>query len=110
MARGSRPAWCSRARLGAGGPELAQRVADDPVLLAQVRGRIALTRARAPRPAGEAEADPFRQGLFEAVPDRAPGARVLRLLLSPDQLFEVRERADERGRSRDRKRVELLQA
>ena len=72
--------------------QLEQRCADDPVLLAQVRGRVALARARAPRPADVAQRDARGQRLLEAVPDRPPGAHVLRLLLRPDDLLQVRVR------------------
>src|ERR671930_6107 len=70
---------------------LAQRLADDAILLAQVRGRVALARARPPRPADVPKHDTHRQRLLEPVPDRAPGAHVLRLFLCPDELLEVRE-------------------
>ena len=71
-------------------------------------GRVALARARTPRPSQVAD----RSGagdVLEPVPDRPPRTHVLRLLLGPDDLGEQRIRGDERRRGLDRKRVELLQ-
>src|SRR5438067_1863203 len=73
----------------------AERLADDPVLLAQVRRRVALARAGAPRTADVAERRPLWKRLLEPVADRAPGAHVLRLLLRPDDLLERRVGAQE---------------
>src|SRR5436190_20362334 len=122
MARGS-PRACSRpSSAAAAAPEdLAQSFAQDAVLLAQVRGGVALARAGAPRPADEAERHALRRPFvsdravgdaserLEPVPDRAPRAHVLRLLLRPDELLEIRERLDQLGRGGDRERIELLQ-
>src|SRR5436853_6579762 len=87
----------------------AERLADDPVLLAQVRRRVALARARAPRAAGVAERRRLRQRLLEPVADRPPGAHVLRLLLRPDDLLERRVRPQQLAGRFDRERVELLE-
>src|SRR5262249_27797298 len=87
-----------------------KRRAHDPVLLAQVRGRVALARARPPRPADVEEGHPFGLRLLEPVPEGAPGAHVLRLLLGPHELAEVRIGPDPRSRLLDRERVELLDA
>src|SRR5439155_16933391 len=87
----------------------AERRANDAVLLAQVRRRIALARRRAPRAADVDERHLPRLRLLEPVPDGAPGAHVLRLLLRPDDLFESRVRAQQLGSRGDRERVELLE-
>src|SRR5207248_3774004 len=118
-------AWPQEPRLGSDpgrgaerhGPErrgrplpAAEGFPDDAVLLAAVRGRIALARARAPRTAGVAERNRLRKRLLEPVPDRPPGAHVLRLLLRPDDLLEARVRAEHLRRRLDRERIELLEA
>ena len=64
--------------------------AHDPVLLAQMRGRIALARARAPGAADVVQRHAVGLRLLEPVPDRPPRAHVLRLLLHPDDLAQVR--------------------
>ena len=74
-----------------------------------MRGGIALARAGAPRAADVAERHAVRDRLLEPVPDRAPGAHVLRLLLRPDEFLEMWERPHELGRRVDREWVELLQ-
>src|SRR3954453_13853414 len=103
------PALQRRQRAGASVREaLRERFAGDPVLLEQVRGRVALARAGPPRAADEAEADAFRQRVLEAVTDRAPRPHVLRLLLRPDDLLERGIAVRERGGGLDRERVELL--
>src|SRR5205823_8827587 len=72
--------------------------------------RVALARARAPRAAGVGEQDAeVLQRRLEAVANRPPGAHVLRLLLGPDDLTEVRVSGDELGIGLDRKRIELLE-
>src|SRR5207302_9027579 len=102
--RGHAEAWAARRlTLDAAPPSrlraslAPERFPDDPVLLAQVGGGIALARARAPRPAGVVERHRLGQGLLEPVADRAPGAHVLRLLLRPDDLLERRIRPQELG-------------
>src|SRR5579872_1845913 len=75
-----------------------------------MRRRIALARARAPRPPDVGQRHAFGLRLFEAVPDRAPRAHVLRLLLRPHDLAQVRVPAHERRGALDRERVELLEA
>ena len=77
-------------------PGDAERSAHDAILLALVRGRIALARRGAPRAADIR--DPRDRGagsgrVVEPVSDRAPGPHVLRLLLRPDDLLEPRQAA-----------------
>src|SRR2546426_145477 len=67
-----------------------QCFADNPVLFAQVCGRIALARARTPGAADVAERDALRQVLLQAVTERAPRPHVLGLLLRPDDLDQPR--------------------
>src|SRR5579862_2137102 len=88
------------------GPE---RGADDAVLLAQVRGRIPLARARAPRAADVEERDALRLRLLEPVANRPPCAHVLRLFLHPDELAEVRVAGEQRLRLLDREGIQLLE-
>jgi hypothetical protein len=73
-----------------------------------VRGRISLARARTPWAADVEERHAFGLRLLEPVADRPPGTHVLRLLLRPDDLAEVRVPAQERRRLLDRERIELL--
>src|SRR5205809_7898845 len=87
---------------------LGQCLADDPVLLAQVCGRIALAGARTPGAADVTERDALGQVLLQAVTDRAPRPHVLGFLLRPDDLDQPRVRGDERGLLLDRERIELL--
>src|SRR5262249_52460651 len=77
-------------------------------LLAQVRGRIALTRAGAPRTADVEERHAFRLRLLEPVSDRAPGSHVLRLFLRPHDFAQVRVSGQQRLRALGRERIELL--
>src|SRR5205085_1371323 len=100
-ARGRVPAQAAQLVLG-------QRLADDPVLLTQVRGRVALAGARAPGAADVAELDALGQVLLQPMADGAPRAHVLRLLLRPDDLGQSRIGGDERGLLLDRERIELL--
>src|SRR4051812_38071194 len=72
-----------------------------------MRRGIALGGARTPGAADVAHGDAARR-LLEAVADRAPRAHVLRLLLCPDDLLEVRVRVDQPVRRDDRERIELL--
>src|SRR5438046_1134435 len=53
---------------------LAERLADDPVLLTQVSGRVALAGACPPRPPDVAERHARRARLFQPVPNGAPRA------------------------------------
>src|SRR5438445_4674461 len=86
-----------------------ERLPHDAVLLAQMRRRIALARARAPGAPDVPENDALGLRLLEAVADRPPRTHVLRLLLRPHDLAEVRVAAEEPGRLLDRERVELLE-
>src|SRR5258708_3307768 len=79
----------------------------DPVLLEQVRGRVALGGTRLPRPADVAHRDPGRR-LLEPAADRPPGAHVLRLLLRPDDLIECWVRRDQLAGDLNWERVQLL--
>src|SRR5256714_11689486 len=85
-----------------------ERLADDPVLLAQVGGRVALARARPPGTADVAELHALGERLLEPVSARTPGPHVLRLLLCPDDLFQVRVRRDQLRGLADRERIQLL--
>src|SRR5262249_17823338 len=75
------------------------------VLLAEMRGRIALARARTPRPADVEQRHAFGLRLLQAVPERAPRAHVLRLLLGPHDLAHVRIAAHELGGLLDPERI-----
>src|SRR5688500_7935623 len=86
-----------------------QALAGDAVLLDQVRGRVPLARARAPRTPDVAKLDLGWQPLLEPVPDGAPGPHVLRLLLRPHDLGHVRIAGEELVVRRERERVELLE-
>src|SRR5919106_5959872 len=77
-----------------------------------MQGRIALALARTPRAADvlhSRDVGCARRRLFEAVPDRAPRAHVLRLLLRPDDLADLGIRSDELGDLLERERIELLE-
>ena len=74
-----------------------------------MRGRIALARACSPTPPDIAQR-PAGNGLLEPMPDRAPGAHVLRLLLRPDDFGEPRVGGDEARGLLGRERVELFDA
>ena len=74
-----------------------------------MRGRIALARARTPRAADEAQRHAVGLRLLEPVPDRTPRAHVLRLLLHPHDLGEIRIASRQLGRGLDGERVELLE-
>ena len=76
----------------------------DAVLLALVRRRVALARARLPRAADVAEpsAGARADRLLEAVADRPPGPHVLRLLLRPDDLAKPRVATRRAPRARRR--------
>src|SRR5438552_10253751 len=87
----------------------AERRANDAILLAQVRGGIALARARAPRPACVHELHGVRLRLFETVADGAERSHVLRLLLHPHELAQAGVPAQQVRRLFDRERIELLQ-
>ena len=80
------------------------------VLLAVVRGRVALARARAPGAARVAQPHARRQRVLEPVAHRAPGAHVLRLLLGPDDLRRGPRMSASSSASSARERVELLDA
>src|SRR5262249_57967617 len=84
----------------------AERGADNPVLLTQVRSRVALARTRPPRAAGVRERRP---GCFEAMADRPPRPHVLRLLLRPDEFPQVRVRRDDGSVLVHGERIELLE-
>src|SRR5688500_15309467 len=86
-----------------------QALAGDSVLLDEVRGRVPLARARAPRTPDIAKLDFGWQPLLQPVPDGAPGPHVLRLLLRPDALGHVRIAGEELVIRRERERVELLE-
>src|ERR671931_502902 len=87
-----------------------KRGADDAVLLAQVSRGIALAWTGAPRPAGIDERDlRIAQRRLEAMADRPPRAHVLRLLLRPRDLAQVRIRGHQPGVRVDRERIELLE-
>src|SRR6059058_1698590 len=107
------PRWRQRPLSSAAGAskyELqAERRANDAVLLAQVRGGIALARARAPRPACVHELHGVRLRLFETVADGAERSHVLRLLLHPHELAQAGVPAQQVRRLLDRERIELLQ-
>src|SRR4051794_1897809 len=72
-----------------------------------MRRRIALGGAGAPRTPDVADGNAVGR-LLQAMPDRAPGAHVLRLLLRPDDLVQVRVRGDQPMRCDRRERIELL--
>src|SRR6266699_1169623 len=103
------------ARLSRGWPRnelpggvLEKGLSSDPVLLVEVRRRVTLRRRGAPRTADVTKGDAARR-LLEAVADRPPRAHVLRLLLYPHDLVQVRIPANELGRGFDRGRVELVE-
>src|ERR1700720_467746 len=85
-----------------------ERRTDDSVLLAQMRGRIALARARAPRAADVEERHGLGLRFLEPMPKWPPRAHVLRLLLRPYDLAQIRIVAKKRSRVFDRERVQLL--
>src|SRR6186713_2814018 len=86
-----------------------QRFVNDAVLLDEVRGRVALAWAGAPRTAAVAQLDLGRQALLQPVPDRAPGAHVLRLLLRPHDFAEIRVAGEHGLCALGRERIELLE-
>src|SRR5439155_6173527 len=67
QARAARRLAAHAAATAASSLAAAERFPDDPVLLPQVRRRVALARARAPRAADVAERRRLRQGLLEPV-------------------------------------------
>src|SRR6266571_306373 len=89
---------------------LAEDGPSDPVLLDQVRGRISLRGRRAPRPADVPQRDAgLTQRLFEPVPNRAPCAHVLRLLLGPHDFSQGGIGSEEPCVLLDRERIEQLE-
>ena len=114
-ARRRRPARCQRSPgvltgYSETGIDEVQGGLDDPRLLGDVGGRIALARRRALGPADVAELQPLGQDLHEAREHVRAGAHVARLLLRPDDLLEVRVALDELEDLRLRERIEQLDA
>jgi hypothetical protein len=87
----------------------AERLAHDPLLLEHVRRRVALARARPPRPSYEAQGNTFGEGVLEAVANRAVRTHVQRLLLRPDELVDLRVRRNQLREGSLRERVQLLE-
>src|SRR3954468_3767908 len=85
-----------------------ERGPDDPGLLHGVRGRVALARRGALRPADVAELDVGRQDLQQARRHVRAGAHVARLLLHPHDLAQVRVALDLLEDLRLRERIEEL--
>lgn len=75
-----------------------------------MRGRVPLARACAPRPADVAQGDAYRNGVLEAVTDRAVRAHVQRLVLGPDELLDRRVRPNQLRERLLREGVQLFQA
>src|SRR4051794_22890083 len=71
--------------------------------------RVALTRRRPPGAADVREHDAVGLRLLEPMPDRPPRAHVLRLLLCPHDLTEIRVAAKDLRGLLDRERIELLE-
>ena len=101
----------ARRRLAPTRPRSAlERGEHDALLLGAVRGRVALAGAGALGAADVAELDALGHELGHAARHHLPGAHVLRLLLDPDDLLEVRIAGDQLGDLLARERVEQLDA
>src|SRR5215831_3157722 len=75
----------------------AQGCQNDPLLLEAMGRRVALGRGRARRAADVAEVDALGNQLGHPAEHHAPRAHVLRLLLDPEDLLQVRILGDEAG-------------
>src|SRR5207245_1041320 len=92
----ARPSALPRALARVLGDRLVQidRGGEDAVLFGDVRGRVALARARALGAADEAEVDPLGHDLHQTREHVRTRARVARLLLHPHHLTQVGVAAD----------------
>src|SRR5690348_6401720 len=104
-----RNAWAPRAE-GRSRSVGAERLACDGLLVGGVPRRITACRRRHGRPAGVSQGDAGGQRRFEPLAHEVPGAVVLRLLLRPHHLSELRIAGELPSQLVRRKRIERLRA